>query len=136
MRKKTMKQQDLSERTFRFSVRIMKMADFLPGSKATDAIAHHLVRSAASIGAGYRAACRSKSTREFISKLKNVEEETDETLYWLELIDGLNIFSPEKTKDLKTEANELLAIFAASIKTAKSNLEKTTRKKKIPEKPG
>ena len=122
-----MKKENLQERTLLFSVRIIHMVENMPESKTTKIIAVQLLSSAISIGAKYRAACRPASARDFISKLKIVEEKTDETLFWLELIEETNIFQPEKIKDLKQEANELLAIFVSSINTARKNLKLKTK---------
>ena len=83
------------------------------------AISNQILRSATSVGANYRSARRAKSKRDFINKLKKVEEEADETLYWLGLIQRSGKIKPEKLRELVNEATELLAIFVASIKTAK-----------------
>jgi four helix bundle protein len=117
-----MEHEDLKERTQRFSVRIIKLAEHLPETRSSRIITGQILRSSSSIGANYRAARRSKSTRDFVNKLKIVEEETDETLYWLEIIEQAKIVDPDKLKDLIKEANELLSIFVTSIRTAKSNL--------------
>jgi len=102
-------------------VRIISMVEHLPETKSSRVIAGQILRSSTSIGANYRAACRSKSIRDFINKLKIVEEETDETIYWLEIIDSIGLFKPAQIEALKKETEELLAIFVASIKTAKAN---------------
>ena len=78
-----------------------------------------MIRCSSSIGANYRAACRAKSSADFINKLKIVEEETDETIYFLELLKEINNYDLKFIDNLIDEANELLAIFVASIKTAK-----------------
>jgi four helix bundle protein len=117
-----MKKENLQERTMLFCVRILHMVESMPETRNSRTIASYLLRSAASMGVKYRGACRPASAREFISKLKEVECQTDETLFWLELIEEINIFPPEKIKDLKQEANELLAIFVSSINTARKNL--------------
>ncbi len=82
-------------------------------------IATQVIRSVSSIGANYREACRARSNKEFISKIGIVEGETDETLYWLELIVDLNMIRQELLAELINEAHELLAIFIASGRTAK-----------------
>jgi four helix bundle protein len=117
-----MENEDLKVRTQRFSVSIIKLSERLPETRSSRIIAGQILRSSSSIGANYRAARRSKSTRDFVNKLKIVEEETDETLYWLEIIEQAKIVDADKLKDLIKEANELLSIFVTSIKTAKSNL--------------
>lgn len=83
-------------------------------------IAHQIIRSATSVGANYRSACRARSKADFISKIGVVEEEVDETLYWLELLVGAKIVQKEALNDLLGEANELVAIFTATGRTAKS----------------
>jgi four helix bundle protein len=122
-----MKKENLQERTMSFCVRILHMAESMPETRTSRTIASYLLRSAVSIGVKYRGACRPASVREFISKLKEVECQADETLFWLELIEETNIFPPEKIKDLKQEANELLAIFVSSINTARKNLKLKTK---------
>jgi len=116
-----MKNLDLLERTQQFSLRIMNLVENLPACKSINFVSSQILRSATSVGANYRAARRAKSGRDFINKLKIVEEETDETLYWLELIQKSGKVKPEKLQGLINEANELVAIFVTSLKTAKLN---------------
>ncbi len=117
-----MKPTDLQERTLLFSANVMNFIESLPESKSAGIISGQIIRSSSSIGANYRAARRSKSLKDFINKLKIVEEEADETLYWLELISLRNMGSKEALDKLIKEANELVSIFVVSIKTAKSDL--------------
>jgi four helix bundle protein len=117
-----MKNEDLKDRTLRFSIRIMSLVESLPSAKSLTVISNQILRSATSVGANYRAARRAKSGKDFINKLKIVEEETDETLYWLLLIQQCGLVKAENLDNLISEANELLAIFVASLKTAKLNL--------------
>jgi len=98
------------------------MIDKLPKSNISDVIGKQLLRSATSVGANYRAACRARSKQEFISKIKIVEEESDETLYWLELIQELKLFRIEQISELIKEADELTAIFTSTAKSAKKNV--------------
>ena len=119
-----MKNQNLIDRTKKFCVRIVSLTNHLPESRSAIVIANQILRSATSVGANYRAACFAKSQRDFINKLKIVEEETDETIFWLELIEECNLIEATKLIDLKKETKELLAIFISSIKTAKSNCKK------------
>ena len=121
---------ELIERIKNHCIRVISMVDHLPETKASKVISMQVLRSATSIGANYRAACRSKSTRDFINKLKIVEEETDETIYWLELIESGGSFNPGQIQPLKKETEELLAIIVASIKTTKSNALKSGRQGK------
>src|SRR5947209_1202238 len=99
----------------------------MPRTTSGRAIANQLVRSATSIGANYRAACRSRSRAEFAAKLGVVAEEADETLYWLELIRESKLLAESKISDLLREADELTAIFTAGRRTtARSNIKAQT----------
>jgi four helix bundle protein len=111
----------LIERIKKLCIRVIAMVEHLPETNSAKVISGQVLRSVTSMGANYRAACRSKSSRDFINKLKIVEEETDETLYWLELIELTEMFRPIQIEPLKKETEELLSIFVASIKTAKMN---------------
>ncbi len=117
-----MKANDLKERTLVFAARIMDFVECLPDSPSIRIVSDQIMRSSTSVGANYRAAGRSKSTKDFINKLKIVEEEADETLYWLELLQKRGIGTPENLQSLTREANELVSIFVTSINTAKANL--------------
>jgi len=97
------------------------MAPAIPGEYPSRVISQQIIRSATSAGANYRAACGSKSRRDFVNKLKIVEEELDETGYWLELIEESTVFPAERMTPLLRENNELLAIIVASIRTARGN---------------
>ncbi len=111
--------QDLKKRTFEFSIRVMRLADSLPQTRSGNTVANQLVRCGSSVGANYRAAKRAKSNRDFISKMGTVEEECDETIFWIESAIALELVEKELVEDLLKEANELLAITVASINTAK-----------------
>lgn len=113
-----MDQQDLKRRTRDFAIRIMNLVDALPHSAKGRAIANQLVRSGTAVGANYRACCRSRSKAEFIARLGVVEEEADESAFWLELIIEGALLSAGKVQALLSEANELVAIMAASRKSA------------------
>lgn len=125
-----MKPHDLKDRTLEFSVQVIKFVESLPNNQTVRIISGQVIRSASSVGANYRAAGRSKSSRDFINKLKIVEEESDETLYWLQLLKRSNIGDPEILDKLIKEANELVSIFVTSIYTAKTNLEFQRKTKK------
>ena len=115
-----MDKQELQRRTKQFALRVFKLVDALPRTPAGRAVASQLVRSATSVGANYRAACRARYRAEFAAKLGTVLEEADESLYWLELIrDGE--LPDSKVSLLLTEADELTAILAAGRKSAASN---------------
>ncbi|MBS1514690.1 MAG: four helix bundle protein [Bacteroidetes bacterium] len=115
-----MNQEELKDRTKKFGLRIIKLVDFLPNRKIGDVIGRQILRSATGVGANYRAACRARSKAEFISKLNIVLEETDETLYWLELIEESGLISKEKLADIIRENKELVAIFIATLKSLKN----------------
>src|SRR5213595_2703952 len=112
---------DLKKRTKTFALRILKLVDALPKTTAGRALASQVVRSGTSVAANYRAACRARSTADFIAKMGIVEEEGDETLFWLELLEESELVSATKLAAIKQEANELIAITVASIKTARRN---------------
>jgi four helix bundle protein len=116
--------EDIKNRTKDFTIRILTLTSALPKESTATIISDQLVRAATSVGANYRAASRAKLRRDFISKMKTVEEELDETSYWLELIVNLNYFSKERISTLMSESGELLAIIVASIITARRNEKK------------
>jgi four helix bundle protein len=117
----TMSEPDLKKRTKEFALRILKLVDTLPKTTAGRALASQIVRSGTSVAANYRSACRAKSTADFIAKMGIVEEEADETLFWLELLEESELITAAKLSAIKQEANELIAITVASIKTARRN---------------
>ncbi|PYJ48465.1 MAG: four helix bundle protein [Verrucomicrobia bacterium] len=116
-----MSEPDLKKRTKAFALRILKLVDALPKTTAGRALASQIVRSDTSIAANYRAACRAKSTADFIAKMGIVEEEADGTLFRLELLEDSELVSAAKLTAIKQEANEPIAITVASIKTARRN---------------
>ena len=111
--------ENLKVRTKQFSLRIIRLVGKMPDTRESKIIGNQIIRSACSVAANYRASCFAKSKRDFVNKLKIVEEEADETIFWLELIEELNYFSLEKTMPLTAEANEIFSIVVASIKTAR-----------------
>jgi four helix bundle protein len=111
--------EQMRSRTKKFTLRVLKMFQALPKIEEARIIGRQVLRSGMSVGANYRAACRARSIKEFISKLNIVTEEADETVFWFEiLIDG-GIVRERKLAALKQEAEELLAIFGASLRTAR-----------------
>ncbi len=110
---------ELKGRTKRFALATIKLVGTLPRTEAARIIGGQMLRSGTSVGANYRAACRARSRAEFASRVGVAEEEADETLYWLELLEESGLLKGERIKGLMIEANELVAIFAASRKTAK-----------------
>ncbi len=111
----------LKRRTFDFALVTFKTIDKLQKSVANEVMGKQLIRSASSVGANYRAACKAKSSPDFINKLKIVEEESDESVYWLELIKAYNKIEDPEFEKILTESKELEKIFAASAITAKRN---------------
>ena len=111
---------DLKKRTKQFGLRIIKLVESLPNSKAANVIGNQLLSCATSVGSNYRSACRARSKKDFISKIGIVEEEADESAYWLEVLIEAGIVRPKQVAELLAEANELTAIMASSRKTAKS----------------
>ena len=114
------KADELKRRTKDFAVRIVNLFRSLPRSPDAQTLGKQLLRSGTSVAANYRAVCRARSKAEFIAKLGIVMEETDETVFWLELMRETGIISIERTEDLLGEANELLRIFGASLRTSKA----------------
>src|SRR6266704_6832741 len=114
-------QPDLKKRRKTFALRILKLVYALPKTTTGRALASQIVRSGTSVAANYRAACRAKSTSDFIAKMGIVEEEADEILFWLELLEENKLVPAAKLIAIKQEADELIAITVASIKTARSN---------------
>jgi four helix bundle protein len=106
--------EDLKNRTKLFALRILKLAAALPSTIEGRAIKGQLVRAGTSVGANYRAACRGRSKAEFIAKIGVVEEEADESAFWLELIIEGDLLSENRVKPLLDEANELTRIMASS----------------------
>jgi len=111
---------ELRSRTKAFALRVLRLVNSLPRRMDSDVIAKQLLRSATSVAANYRAAQRPTSKAELISKISVVVEEADETVFWLELLTESGLVSAERIGDLTREANELLAIFAASQRTARN----------------
>jgi four helix bundle protein len=115
---------ELQNRTKKFAVDIINFSEFLPNKQVGWTITNQIIRSATSVGANYRAVCRAKSDRDFISKMETVIEEADETLFWLELIEETKITELER---FKKEANELIAIFVSSVITIKKRLNQKSK---------
>ena len=111
--------EDIRERTKLFALRVIRLVSTLPRDRATDVIARQLLRCATSVGANYRAACRARSQADFISKMGIVEEEADESLYWMELLIHSDLVPESRLSELMSEGNEIVSIVVASIKTAK-----------------
>jgi four helix bundle protein len=114
---------ELKKRTKQFGLRVIRLVEALPRTRTADVIGNQLLRCATSVGANYRAACRARSKPDFIAKLGTVEEEADESAYWLEMLVEAKVVKLNAVAELLAEANELTAIIASSRITAKRNKE-------------
>jgi four helix bundle protein len=115
-----MEERDLKERTRAFALRCMALADSLPYNKPSGrAIADQLVRSGSAVGANYRAACRARSRAEFVARLAVVEEEADESAFWIDVVVASGLKKPGLVQPLSDEADELTRIMVSSIRTAR-----------------
>ena len=112
-----MDEQEFKGRTKRLALQVIKMVDTLPKRQPAQVLGHQLLRAATSVGANYRAACRGKSAADVIAKLGVVEEEADESVYWMELLVESGLTPADRLTDLVSEANEIVAMTVASIKT-------------------
>jgi four helix bundle protein len=112
--------EELKNRFKRFAIGVGRLIEDLPKGTVNNAYANQLIRSSSSSAANYRAACRAKSKADFINKLKIVEEETDESIFFLEILQEFNDLR-DRIEELLKEGNELLAITVASIKTTRAN---------------
>ena len=115
----SMRNSDLRERTKQFALRIITLASMMPRTREADIIAKQVVKSGTSVGANYREAGRARSKAEFTSKIGVVEQEADETLYWLEIIRECDWIKHELEDSLIIEADELVAIFTTIGKKSK-----------------
>jgi four helix bundle protein len=116
-----MNPETLKGRTKDFGLQVFRMVEQMPTSRHTDTLGRQLVRAAMAVGANYRAACLARSRSDFIAKIKVVEEEADESAYWLEVIAEAGLVDKKGAALLLKEARELTAIFASSAMTARSN---------------
>ena len=112
--------EQMKNRTKKYAANVWRLCERLPKTREYNAYVNQIVRSSNSVGANYRAAQRGKSTNDFIYKLKIVEEEADETLYFLELLNDINPLLKKQIDPLHKEGNEILSIIVASIKTARN----------------
>ena len=125
-----MRNENLRDRTKKFALQVIKFVETFPKERTADIIGRQLIRSGTSVGANYRAACRARSPADFIAKMGIVEEEADESIYWLEMLADTNLVSKEDYLKLTDEANQILSIVVASIKTARANKEKYSHEPK------
>ena len=112
---------EMKARTKSFALRIIKLVEALPSNRTADVVGKQLVRSGTSVGANYRAACRAKSNADFMAKMGTVEEEADESAFWLEVIVESGLMKEELVKDLLDEADQIVAIMVSSINTARGH---------------
>jgi four helix bundle protein len=108
------------KRTKNLALRVIRLVESLPNTKTANIIGNQLIRSATSVGANYRASCRAKSTADMINKLKIVEEEADETLYWIELLIESELVKEQKLTELIKETNEIISMTVASVRTLRN----------------
>ena len=119
--KRRSRNSELKERTFEFGLRIVRLVQSLPKVGLADILGRQLLRCGTSVGANYRAATRARSRADFIAKLGIAEEECDEALYWMDMLVELKLIREHRTRELRNEAEQLLAIIVSSIKTARRN---------------
>ncbi len=119
-----MTKEELKKRTKQFGLRIIRLTDSLPRTRSADVIGKQLVRCGTSVGANYRSSCRAKSTADFVAKMTIVEEEADEVGYWLELLVESQTIPEHLVAALQKEADEIVSIIVASIRTAKTRLKR------------
>jgi four helix bundle protein len=113
---------DMQGRMMNLTIAVIKLTKVFPLSQESKIITYQIIKSASSTAANYRAACRAKSTKDFIAKLGIVEEECDETAFWLGLIRSIDLAGYEEVDPLLKEASEIVAMIVRSIKTAKESL--------------
>ena len=122
---------ELKNRTKKYSIAILDIVEMLPNTISGRAVSNQIVRSGTSVGANYRAVCRARSDREFIAKMSIVIEESDETLFWLEIILQKEWVNKSQVDGIWKEGNELTAIFVSSMKTIKDRVNALISKSKI-----
>jgi len=116
-----MTREGMKTRTKAYANRVVKLCGALPNNWIARILGQQLLRSGTSVGANYRAVCRAKSTADFINKLRVVEEECDESLFWMELLADNGFVKASRLRELMKEGNELLAIVVSSAKTARTS---------------
>ena len=114
-----MNRNDFKKRTKEYALRVIRLVESLPEDRASRILCDQLLRAGSSVGANYRSSVRAKSRADFISKMNIVEEECDESLYWMELLSDAGKVPPERLEALMQEGDEIIAIVVASIKTAR-----------------
>ncbi|HQO35343.1 MAG TPA: four helix bundle protein [bacterium] len=117
---------EFKNRTGEFALRVIRLVEALPKGRTGDVLGRQLIRCGTSVGANYRSACRAKSKADFLAKMAIVEEECDEAIYWIELMVQAGLIDERRVSELMKEADEILSMVVASIKTARA------RKKSAP----
>lgn len=125
-----MRNDNLKGQTKKFALEVIRLTQSLPRDRASDVLGNQWLRAGTSVGANYRSACRAKSRADFISKMGTVEEEADESTYWMELMSEANLIREQQIHALFTEADELLSLVVSSINTAKRNQSSSTENTK------
>src|SRR5262245_11963361 len=123
-----MNEQQFKMRTKKLALRVIRLVEALPKSMTTEVIGRQILRSATSVGANYRAACRSDSDAAMIAKLNIVAEEADETLFWLEILVESGLIPEIRLADLMTEADEITAMTTASLKTLRAKSHRVSKR--------
>ncbi len=121
--------EEVKRRTKQFGLRVIKLVDALPGIRSANVIGNQLLRAGTSVGANYRSALRGRSRPDFIARLGIAIEEADESLYWMEMLVEAELINSDRLNPLMQEANELISILTATVKTARS---KTARNRVTP----
>ena len=119
-----MNQIEFKRRTKQLGLAVIRMTEKFPETRLAWVVKDQILRSALSVGANYRAVCRAKSDKDFINKMRIVEEEADETAYWLEIIEESDLLKSDDLRELKREVNELVAMVVASIRAKRIGLNK------------
>ena len=119
-----MNQIEFKRRTKQLGLAVIRMTEKFPETRLAWVVKDQILRSALSVGANYRAVCRAKSDKDFINKMRIVEEEADETAYWLEIIEESDLLKSDDLRELQREVNELVAMVVASIRTKSIGLNK------------
>ena len=119
-----MDEEQFKARTKGLALRVIRLVEAMPRGRVADVIGQQLLRSATSVGANYRAACRARSTADMVAKMGIVEEEADETLYWLELLVEAGLMPESRLADLMQETDQVVAMTVASIKTLRARSRK------------
>ena len=116
--------EEMKKRTKAFALRVLRVVGTLPSGRVEDVIARQLTKSGTSVGANYRAACRSRTDKDFLARMGVVEEEADESIYWMELLVESEIVKAQRLAELMREGEEILKIVVASITTVKARTRK------------